>query len=141
MSQNKTRANDDSVRKFLNHIDHGDKRKDCEEILRMMQELTGCKPRMWGSSIVGFGSYHYKYESGREGDFMLVGFSPRKSSITIYIMPGFSKYESELKLLGKHKTGKSCLYINRLDQVDRQVLKKIISDSVRIMREKYPTTS
>ena len=141
MSDLKTRVNDASVRKFLESVDNDTRRQDCEEILVMMQEATGCEPKMWGASIVGFGSYHYKYASGREGDFMLVGFSPRKSNVSVYIMPGFDKYESELQKLGKHKTGKSCLYINKLEQVDNEVLKNLIADSVVEMRKKYPTAT
>ena len=107
----------------------------------MMQEATGCEPKMWGASMIGFGSYHYKYDSGREGDFMLVGFAPRKSNISVYIIPGFSDYESELEKLGKHKTGKSCLYINKLEEVDKNVLQHLISDSVVRMRKKYPDST
>ena len=105
----------------------------------MMREATGKRAKMWGSSIVGFGEYHYKYASGREGDFMIVGFSPRKSSLTLYIMPGFSGYKDDLAKLGKYKTGKSCLYIKRLDDVDEKVLKRLIRKSVREMKKKYPT--
>lgn len=92
---------------------------------------------MWGPSIVGFGEYHYKYESGREGDFLITGFSPRKSALTIYIMPGFARYEALMDKLGKHRTGKSCLYINRLDDVDLSVLEELVTRSVEYMTEKY----
>lgn len=92
---------------------------------------------MWGPSIVGFGEYHYKYESGREGDFLITGFSPRKSALTIYIMPGFARYEALMAKLGKHRTGKSCLYINRLDDVDLSVLEELVTRSVEYMTEKY----
>ena len=92
---------------------------------------------MWGTSIVGFGEYHYKYESGREGDFLITGFSPRKSAFTIYIMPGFARYEALMDKLGKHRTGKSCLYINRLDDVDLSVLEELVTRSVEYMTEKY----
>lgn len=92
---------------------------------------------MWGPSIVGFGEYHYKYESGREGDFLITGFSPRKSALTIYIMPGFTRYEALMEKLGKHRTGKSCLYINRLDDVDLSVLEELVTRSVEYMTEKY----
>jgi len=141
LSELKTKVNDASVQKFLEGVDNESKRKDCEEILTMMQEATGCEPKMWGASMIGFGSYHYKYDSGREGDFMLVGFAPRKSNISVYIIPGFSDYESELEKLGKHKTGKSCLYINKLEEVDKNVLQHLISDSVVRMRKKYPDST
>lgn len=105
----------------------------------MMREATGARAKMWGSSIVGFGQYHYKYESGREGDFMITGFSPRKNALTLYIMAGFSGYESIMKQLGSFKTGKSCLYIKRLSDVDEKVLRRLIEASVKYMRKKYPT--
>ncbi|MBV7338085.1 DUF1801 domain-containing protein [Chloroflexi bacterium TSY] len=100
-----------------------------------MKEVTGEEPQMWGTSIIGFGSYHFKYASGREGDWMLVGFSPRKQNLTLYIMPGFENYDELLGNLGKHKTGKSCLYINKLADVDQGVLKKLVKQSVDHMRE------
>lgn len=93
---------------------------------------------MWGSSIVGFGSYHYQYASGREGDWPIVGFSPRKQNLTLYIMNGFDRYESLLARLGKHKTGKSCLYLNKLEDVDLQLLRELIQESVAYMKNKYP---
>ena len=98
-----------------------------------MQETTNAKPKMWGDSIVGFGSYHYKYASGREGDWFLTGFSPRKQNLTIYIMPGFEKYETLLNKLGRHSTGKSCLYIKKIENVDLDVLKELIEQSVQQM--------
>jgi hypothetical protein len=93
---------------------------------------------MWGDSIVGFGSYHYKYDTGREGDFFITGFSPRKQNLTIYIMPGFSSYDALMKKLGKHKTGKSCLYIKNLDDIDRNTLKELVCNSVDYMTKSYP---
>ena len=104
------------------------------EILEMMQRATNASPAMWGSSIVGFGSYHYKYESGREGDWFQMGFSPRKNDLTLYIMPGLDRYGEHLAKLGPHKTGVSCLYIKRLADVDTTVLKKIVSDAASQMR-------
>ena len=103
-----------------------------------MKELTGEEPILWGNSLVGFGTYHYKYESGREGDFFLTGFSPRKTALTIYIMAGFSKYENLLKQLGKFKIGKSCLYVKKLDDINRRVLKELIEDSIQEIKKKYP---
>lgn len=100
-----------------------------------MEEITGEPAKMWGDSIVGFGSYHYKYASGQEGDWMLTAFSPRKQNLTLYIMPGFERYENLMKQLGKYKTGKSCLYIKKLEDVDLEVLKELIDLSVKQMRE------
>jgi len=102
-----------------------------------MREVTGCEPKMWGPSIVGFGRYHYKYESGREGDWPLTGFSPRKQALTVYIMAGFRRYEELLDRLGKHKTGKSCLYLKRLEDVDLEVLRELVHESVEQVAERY----
>ena len=104
----------------------------------IMQKVTGCVPAMWGTSIVGFGRYHYKYASGHEGEYFLTGFAPRKQSLTIYIMPGFSDFADLLSKLGKHKRSKSCLYLNRLEDVDKAVLQELIAKSVEAMRRKYP---
>jgi len=137
MSELKTKKTSESVKNYLKSIEDPQQKQDCVEISRMMQEVTGKKPRMWGTSIVGFGSYHFVYASGREGDWHLCGFSPRKQSLSIYIMSGFSHYSELLARLGKHKTGKSCLYIKKLDDVDREVLKEIITRSVKYLRDKY----
>ena len=139
MTQLKTVVNDASVKSFLDSVADTDRKADCEEVLGMMQKATGEPPRMWGKSIVGFGSYHYKYASGREGDWMLCGFSPRKRNLTIYIMPGFSNYARLMKKLGKHTTGKSCLYVTRLDEIDRDVLRELINKSVADMKSMYPS--
>lgn len=136
MAALKTQLNDDSVDAFLQQVEDDQKRADSIRILEIMEEMTGEPAKMWGKSIVGFGSYHYVYESGREGDWMLVGFSPRKQNISLYIMSGFSAYEDLLAKLGKHKTGKSCLYIKRLSDVDEDVLKEMIASSAKYMREK-----
>jgi len=133
MAELKTKINDASVEKFLNSISDEKRRKDCFTVLELMKKITKAEPRMWGSSIVGFGTYHYKYESGREGNWFLTGFSPRKHSLTLYIMSGFSQYEELLKKLGKHKTGKSCLYIESLEEINLRVLKEIITQSVKYM--------
>lgn len=135
MSENKTRPTDQSVLDFLNSVDHKTRRADGLALLEMMEEVTGEEAVMWGSSIVGFGSYHYQYESGREGDMPLVGFSPRKQSMTVYIMPGFDDYEAQLAELGKHKIGKSCLYINKLADVDENVLRRLIASSYEHMKD------
>ena len=138
-AENKTRARKQSVPTFLNGIDDKDKRADAKKVAAIMQKVTGEKAAMWGSSIVGFGQYHYKYESGREGDFMLAGFAPRKKALTIYIMAGFKLYDSLMKKLGKYKTGKSCLYVERLSDIDEKVLTQLIDKSVQYMRKNYET--
>ena len=135
MSENKTRPTDQKVVDFIHSVDHETRREDGLALLDMMQEITGEEAVMWGSSIVGFGSYHYKYESGREGDMPLVGFSPRKQNMTLYIMPGFDAYEDMLVELGKHKIGKSCLYVNKLADVDQGVLRKLIRHSYDHMKK------
>jgi hypothetical protein len=137
MAELKTRKNSTSVAAFLRKSELS-KRQDCETIIGIMIEATGEKPVMWGSSIIGFGSYHYKYATGREGDWLLIGLSPRKQNISIYFMDGFSSYEKLLAKLGKHKIGKSCLYINKLADIDMKVLTDLVRRSVKNMRKKYP---
>ncbi|WP_299213320.1 DUF1801 domain-containing protein [uncultured Dokdonia sp.] len=137
MSEPKTKVNDASVKDFLNAVEHPVRRADSFTILEMMTKITGVDPKMWGGSIIGFDSYHYIYASGREGDWPIVGFSPRKQNISLYIMPGFSQFKSLLEKLGKHKTSKACLYINKLSDVDLEILKTIIQQSVDSMRKKY----
>ncbi len=137
-ANNKTIANKASVADFVRSIDDEQKRADCKAIMKMMAAASGKRATMWGANIIGYGQYHYKYESGREGDFMRVGLSPRTNNISIYIIPGFDKYQSLLEKLGKYKTGKSCLYIKRLDDVNTKVLQKIIEDSLRVMKARYP---
>lgn len=133
----KTTETDASVDAFLNTVRPDRRRRDGLALRDMMQRLTGLDPKMWGPNIVGFGRYHYKYDSGREGDFFLTGFSPRKASLSIYIMPGFGDFGPLLAKLGKHKTGKSCLYVNKLDDVDLRTLEELIQRSVDFMRRKY----
>ncbi len=137
MAKIKTTRNTKSVTAFLNDVQDETQRKDALTILQMMKRVTGEEPAMWGPGIVGFGSYHYVYESGREGDWPLTGFSPRKQSLTIYIMDGFPKYESFLRKLGKHSTGKSCLYVKRLVDIDMTVLEKLISESILHVKKKH----
>lgn len=137
MAANKTKETDASVDTFIDTVDDPHKQKDSREMIELMQRVTGSKPKLWGSSLVGFGRYQYRYASGREGEFFLTGFSPRKTAFTVYVMPGFDGYAKQLERLGPHKTGKSCLYLKNLDAIDRNVLKEIIIDSVRHMREKY----
>ena len=137
MAEIKTKLNDASVTDFLNGIPDEEKRKDCFEVLKMMKQAAKAEPKMWGASIVGFGKYHYKSASGREGDWMLIGFSPRKQNITLYIMPGFERNKDLLKKLGKHSiSGGSCLYIKKLSDVDKKVLKELVSESVKVMKKK-----
>ena len=131
----KTKLNDASVEDFLNTVSDEQIRADCFEITKLMKQVTKAEPKMWGSSIVGFGSYHYKGASGREGDWMLVGFSPRKQNLTLYIMAGFDRYDELMKKLGKFSTGKSCLYIKKLADVDKKVLKELVSESVQFMKK------
>ena len=136
-SKNKTVGTDASVEEFINAVDNEQKRKDSWKLLALMEAITGSKAKMWGSSLVGFGQYHYKYESGREGDFFITGFSPRKTALTVYTMPGFDAYEEQLSKLGPYRTGKSCLYLKKLDAIDRGVLEDIVTDSVAVMRKRY----
>ena len=133
MAELKTKLTDASVKDFLDGIADERKRQDSYAILAMMQEVTGVEAKMWGDSIVGFGSYHYKYASGREADWMLVGFSPRKQNLTLYIMSGFEQYDQLLQRLGKHSTAKSCLYIKRLADVDLTVLRELVKLSMEHM--------
>ena len=126
---NKTAPTGESVEAFLSGIEDEQKRRDSFELLRLFAEATGEEPVMWGDSIVGYGTYHYRYASGREGDWFLAGFSPRKNALTLYIMAGFDHYDDLLADLGKFKTGKSCLYVKRLDDVDRAALKTLIAQS------------
>jgi hypothetical protein len=135
MTELKTTRNRASVQEFLRSVENDKRRKDARAVLKLMREITGESPKMWGSSIVGFGSYHYRYESGREGDWMLTGFSPRKQALTLYIMDGFSRHEELMRKLGKYKTGKACLYVNKLEDIDLDVLRQLIADSVANMRQ------
>lgn len=137
MAENKTKETKASVASFLNAIADKRKKSDAKKVAAMMRKATGKRAKMWGSSIVGFGNYHYKYASGREGEFILTGFSARKQNIVVYIMPGFHEFPVLMKKLGKYKTGKSCLYLNKLEDVDEKVLQKLISDSVKLMRKRY----
>lgn len=137
MSQNKTQPTEQSVEAFLMTVENEKRRQDAFDMLHMMQEVTGSNPVMWGNSIIGFDQYHYKYDSGREGDFLIVGFAPRKTALTLYIMPGFERYDELMQKLGKYKTGKACLYVKKLEDIDREVLAELIRQSVQYMRDKY----
>ncbi len=134
MAENKTVKTGASVDEFMAGVENKRRREDGLVLLELMRDVTGLEPEMWGPSIIGFGSYHYTYESGREGDMPLIGFSPRKSSLSLYIMSGFDEYEELLGKLGKHRTGASCLYINKLADVDMGVLRELVLQSVECMR-------
>ncbi len=136
MAELKTKKNDASVMDFLNSVENDTRRSDALKVNELMNEITGEEPKMWGGSIVGYGSVHLKYASGRELDWMLIGFSPRKQSLSLYIMDGFKKYDELLSKLGKFKTGKSCLYVNKLEDVDIQVLTELVTLSVEFMRNR-----
>jgi hypothetical protein len=138
MSENKTKKTNESIEKYINSIKDENVKKDCYTIIKLMQAITKEEPKMWGSSIIGFGDYHYKYASGREGDFFLTGFSSRKQNLALYLMGGLENQKDLLKKLGKHKTGKSCLYIKSLEDIDKKVLKEMIVQSVKETRKLYP---
>ncbi len=138
MAALKTKKNDQSVTQFIANIAEDSKRAYAETLCQLMEKLTGEPAVMWGDSIVGFGAYHYRYDSGREGDWFLTGFSPRKQNMTVYIMPGFDRYPTILSNLGKYKTGKSCLYFKKLEDINLDLLSTLISESVQYMRNRYP---
>ena len=135
----KTTQNEKSVNDFIDSVENPKRCSDAKALLKLFNRITGLKPKMWGSSIIGYGRYEYKYESGREGEFMMTGFSPRKANSTVYIMPGYQDLSEMLGRLGKHKTGKSCLYINKLEDINQDVLEEIINFGLEYMREKYNT--
>jgi hypothetical protein len=136
MAELKTKINDASVEKFISMVDDQEKRELSFKILELMKKITKEEPKMWGTSIIGFGTYHYKYKSGQEGDWMQVGFSPRKQAVTLYIMSGFSRYDELMNKLGKYKTGKSCLYIKKEEDIDMKVLKELVTQSVKYIKNK-----
>ena len=138
MAELKTKPTAKSVQDYLDSIEDPVRQADCRTISLMMEELTGSKPRMWGDSIVGFGDYHYKYASGREGDWFLAGFSSRKQSLTLYVMGYLERFTDILADLGKYKHGKGCLYIKKLDDVDQEVLKRLIQTSIERLKAYKP---
>ena len=138
-AKNKTQKTDIAPDDFIGAISPEWKRDDCAALMSMMREISGLEPKMWGPSMVGFGDYHYIYDSGREGDSFRIGFSPRAQNITVYIMPGYQDFDDELSRLGKHKMGKSCLYIKRLSDVDQDVLREMIVKGLALMEAKYPS--
>ena len=135
MAENKTQKTGASVDEFLAAVPNRQRQEDGLALLAMMKDVTGLEPEMWGPSIVGFGEYHYRYESGREGDMPLVGFSPRSKSLSLYVMPGFGEFDDLLSKLGKYRTGVSCLYISKLDDVERDVLRELVARSYQYMRD------
>ncbi|MEM6639913.1 MAG: DUF1801 domain-containing protein [Pseudomonadota bacterium] len=138
-ANNKTVPTKASVSAFLSSVEDANKRRDVKKIMAIMRRITGKRATMWGPSLIGFGQYDYKYASGREGSFCITGVSPRAQNVSIYIMDGFTKYAALLKRLGKHKTGRACLYIKRLDDVDEGVLETLIERSVRTMQKTHTT--
>lgn len=139
MAKNKTAETDHSVTDFINKVTSEVKRKDSFRLIKIFKSITGCEPRMWGPSIIGFGKYHYKYASGHEGDSPLAAFSPRKDSLVIYIATEFEKREELLSQLGKHKSSKSCVYAKKLDDIDVAVLETIIKNSISHVTKLYPS--
>ncbi|HEX7870058.1 MAG TPA: DUF1801 domain-containing protein [Chryseobacterium sp.] len=139
MAKNKTTETQNSVIDFINTVEDLTKRNDSFELVKLMQEQTGYEPKMWGPAIVGFGSYHYKYASDHEGDAPLVGFSPRKDAISLYLCSSFESKEELLSKFGKHKAGKGCIYIKKIADIDIEILKKMISYSVENLKKLYPS--
>jgi hypothetical protein len=137
VSDVKTKVNQASVEAFLDRVDNAKRRADAFAVLALMKTATRTEPKMWGPSIVGFGQYHYKYDSGREGDICMIGFSPRSQALTMYINPEFAAYEPLMKKLGKYTNGHSCVYIKKLEDVNMDVLKQIVTQSFRHMKQKY----
>ena len=137
MAALKTQENDASVLDYLATVEPERRRRESAALLEMMRRVTGCEPRMWGSSIVGFDRYAYKYDSGREGEWFVTGFAPRKQAMTVYVMLGFGHHDDLMARLGKHKTGRSCLYINKLDDVDEAVLEELVRLGYRDMKARY----
>ncbi|KGP90567.1 hypothetical protein N780_03995 [Pontibacillus chungwhensis BH030062] len=135
----KTQPNDRSVLEFIEQIESVKKREDAYQLLDLFTETTECEAKMWGASIIGFGSYHYKYDSGHEGDAPVVGFSPRKAKHSLYLAQGEPNRETLLTQLGKHKTGKACVYVNKLDDIDIEVLRSLIQQSIHFINDRYPT--
>ena len=137
MAELKTKPNDQNVDDFLQTVGDPAKREDCHRVLDIMKQITQQEPKMWGDSMVGFGNYHYQYTSGREGNWFLTGFSPRKHSLTIYIMAGFDKFDNLMSKLGKYKNSKSCLYVKKLEDIDLGILKELIAESIKLVSKRY----
>lgn len=138
MYELKTKETENSVIEFIESVENPKKREDAYRLVDIFTEASGFEAKMWGPSIIGFGSYHYKYKSGHEGDAPFVGFSPRKAKISLYFATGDEKREELLKKFGKHTTGKACVYINKVADIDVDVLKELINDSIKFLKELYP---
>lgn len=138
MYEAKMKENEDSVLDFIEKVEQTKKKEDAYKLLEIFEDASGFKAKMWGTSIIGFGSYHYKYKSGHEGDAPLVGFSPRKAKISLYILTGDLEKDGILKELGKHTSGKACVYINKLDDINIDIMKKMIKQSIEFINEIYP---
>ncbi len=138
MAELKTKVTEQSVDSYLDKIPDEKIRYDCQALIKLMKKATGFPPKMWGTAIIGFGQYHYKYDSGREGDMCMIGFSPRKQNLSLYVKAGFPGQDELLKKLGKHKDGKGCLYVKKLEDIDPDVLEGLIKQSVDFLKKKYP---
>ncbi|HPD53959.1 MAG TPA: DUF1801 domain-containing protein [Bacteroidia bacterium] len=139
MAKNKTEPTQASVERFIRTFANSEqKKKDSYELIDLMKKVSGHEPKMWGPSIIGFGSYHYKYASGHEGDAPIIGFSPRKAAISLYVYTGLDEHEHLLEGLGKYKIGKVCIYVNKLSDIDRQKLIRLMKESIRYIKTKYP---
>ena len=141
MAENKTQPTVQAVSEFIATVEPQRRHDDAVTLDALFQKITGWEPRMWGPSIIGYGQYHYTYDSGREGDFLATGFSPRKANLVIYIMPGYADFSDILGRLGKHKLGKSCLYINKLADVDIEVLRELVSAGLDDLSSRWPVTA
>jgi hypothetical protein len=141
MSELKTKPTDMSVDEFIASVDHPTRRTDAQTLNQLFKDLTGWQPQMWGPTMIGYGSYHYKYETGHKGNMLATGFSPRKTNQVLYVMPGYANFGHILDRLGKHKMGKSCLYINKLADIDLDVLGELIKAGLRDLAKKYPVQS
>lgn len=141
MSSNVTAMTDQPMTEFLSQVEHPGRREDAFVLEKLFRDVTGFEPRMWGASLVGYGQYHYRYDSGREGDFLATGFSPRKANMSIYILPGYTNFDHILRNLGPHKTGKSCLYVGRLSQIDLDVLATLIRAGLDDLSARWPVTA
>ncbi len=141
MAENKTRETDSSVSQFIDNVDHPTRKSDALVLIELFKDITGYSPKMWGPTIIGFGQYHYIYDSGREGDCCATGFSPRKANLSIYIMPGYNDYSEILGRLGKYKIGKACLYVNKLADIDLIVLEELIRAGLKDLDAKWPVTA
>ena len=137
MSSNKTVPTKQSVTTFIDSLEDEQKKHDCYSLLKLMKEVTGSEPKIWGNGMIGFDEYHYKYSSGREGNYFKIGFSPRKKELSIYILPGLDRFRKELEGLGKYRAGKSCLYVKKLDDINLDILRKIMNKSTKLLDEMY----